>query len=205
MANYAPDIAKYLQTTKNNFIQKPTDSELRFDYIFALYVSGEEDEAIHLNKIWLHENPKSKYALYLRGLLKKYRCLPPEEWVEDYEHGFGCGKRVPLRRFDCHRWKGQDIKNRKLLFWAEGGIGDVLRDIGYLKKIDFHKSEITFEVPEKLLELLAYGFPNITFVKEKIEDCSTAEQYDFECPTGSLCSVVNEGSVPILPNGYLKP
>lgn len=49
-----------------------------------------------------------------------------EAW-RHYEAGFDCGERRPDRRKIAAAWQGQPLSGKRLLIWAEQGIGDEIR------------------------------------------------------------------------------
>ena len=189
----APDILAYLKNAKENYASHPLDRRHRFDYIFALFVLGFEDRATVLAKEWAMCEPNSFDATFLNALFLRYVSESPSCWISAYEAGFDCGRRTPNRKFDVPRWLGEDLENKHILIWGEGGVGDIIRELRWLPHITAKNTSVTLEVPEKLVGLLGLNFPSIKVRREQLGDGDYKEHIDYECPTGSLSARCYQG------------
>lgn len=199
----APDILAYLKNAKENYLCNPTDSRCRFDYIFALFVLGFEDRATVLANKWSICEPSSSDATYLNALFSRYVCEPPSCWIDDYEAGFDCSRRTPNRKFDIPRWLGEDLENKHILIWGEGGVGDIVRELRCLPEITSKNTRVTLEVPEKLLYLLGQNFPGVNVRREKLGTGNYKNHIDYECSTGNLCVRLYQSKSKNKTTGYL--
>lgn len=76
-------------------------------------------------------------------------------------------RRLPgfaVNRFDAPGWDGAPIDGRTLLVHAEQGLGDCLQFCRYLDRLNAAGGRIVFQVPDRLVPLLAPLFPDIALV-----------------------------------------
>jgi Flp pilus assembly protein TadD len=83
----------------------------------------------------------------------------------DFEWRFRCSN-YPQRRGvplgDMPRWDGSPLAGRRLLIYAEQGLGDTLQFIRYVRRLEQRGDDVVVEVPGVLLPLLtASGFRNL--------------------------------------------
>jgi tetratricopeptide (TPR) repeat protein len=128
-----------------------------------------------------------------------------------YERGFSASvppllARNPSRTFSVPRWQGEVLQHHhKLLIWREQGIGDELRFLSLLQKLNVDQSHWIIETDRRLVEVLQRSFPLAVVRVEKsaTEDLLAHEGYHI--PVGSLPDAVMSVSQQF-PNldGYLQ-
>jgi hypothetical protein len=83
--------------------------------------------------------------------------------------------------FHEHMWLGEDLKNKRLLIWAEQGYGDTLQFIRYAKVCKARGAHVIVLCPEALQNLLS----NCGFIDEVLLKADK-EIFDFHVPVMSL-------------------
>lgn len=162
---------------------------------------GNGTKAIEIYEKFLSENnenhhervPLAKYFLsfeYLAlGRLK-------EGW-EYYDNGFNKLipnhiKRKPDRAFNRPKWEGENLDDRKLLVWAEQGLGDEIIYMSILPTLLRRNpnSQFIVECDKRLHEVISRTFPVID-VRTPTHDinnfnvCKT-DDFDFHIPVAGL-------------------
>jgi len=133
-----------------------------------------------------------------------------------YENGFSSYipnslARRPNRKFNCERWSGQPLSHgQKLLIWREQGIGDELRFLSLVERIEIGEGKIIIETDKRLVSLLQRSFKSINVreqtIKQEKELKEDLEEYDFEIPVGSLPKILmRDPQIYKELGGYLKP
>jgi hypothetical protein len=80
-------------------------------------------------------------------------------------------------------WRGlKDIRGKKLLIYAEQGLGDVIQFCRYIPQIDILGAEIIFEVPKTLVSFISTLNSNLSVV----EKGEPLPEFDAYCPVMSL-------------------
>jgi tetratricopeptide (TPR) repeat protein len=128
-----------------------------------------------------------------------------------YERGFSASvppllARNPSRTFGVPRWQGEVLQShQKLLIWREQGIGDELRFLSLLQKLNVDQSHWIIETDPRLVDVLQRSFPlaAVRVEKSAAEDLLPHEGYHI--PVGSLPVVVMSSTqqFPSL-HGYLQ-
>jgi tetratricopeptide (TPR) repeat protein len=127
----------------------------------------------------------------------------PEGW-EQYEWRW----RRPsagARRYEFTAWDGDASKPRRLLLWAEQGVGDHILYGSLLTDLASSPMRITLEVEPRLVPLYQRSFPNLAVIPQQD---APADSRDFDCqaPLGSLGRWLRP-TFESFPRhrGYLKP
>jgi Tfp pilus assembly protein PilF len=79
-------------------------------------------------------------------------------------------------------WKGEDLGGRRLLVFAEQGLGDVIQFARYLPLLANNRCQLTFLTSERLIRLLH----PLTNGIEVISALGREQKFDFQCPLLSL-------------------
>ncbi len=100
-------------------------------------------------------------------------------------------------------WHGEDIRGRRILVWDEGGFGDTLQFIRYLKPLLATGAQIVLRVQAPVAALARMSFPGVAAV---LTQADPLPEYDVHCPMISLARVfaTNLNSVPAQ-SPYLHP
>jgi tetratricopeptide (TPR) repeat protein len=88
------------------------------------------------------------------------------------------------RQYQKPRWNGNEsIFNKKILIYAEQGLGDTIQFIRYIKDIAIKGASVTLQVPKVLIKLLdEYK----KFADIKAIEINEEIEYDYHCPLMSL-------------------
>jgi hypothetical protein len=101
-----------------------------------------------------------------------------EGW-SDYEWRLDAS---PTTRSTFPNWQGEDVAGRRLLIFAEQGLGDVIHFVRYLPLLEPNRNELTFLAPANISRLLR----PLTSEIEVISDLSAEHIFDYQCSLMSL-------------------
>jgi tetratricopeptide (TPR) repeat protein len=112
----------------------------------------------------------------LRGELREGWALYEERFAMDAWQG-------AKRRFEGPRWTGREpLDGKRILLWAERGLGDMLQFSRYATLVRDLGAEVVLEVHARLRVLLEGQFPGVPTVA-----LGTASgTFDYQCPLLSL-------------------
>jgi len=182
---------------------QPEAAHHQFNLGVALQHSGRYAEAIaHLRRA-LALDPGHAQAHWDLGFALLASGHFPEGW-EQYEWRW----RRPsagARRYEFTAWNGDASKPRRLLLWAEQGIGDHILYGSLLSDLASSPLRITLEVDPRLVSLYQRSFPRLPVIPQRDPP---ADPRDFDCqaPLGSLGRWLRP-TFESFPRhqGYLKP
>jgi hypothetical protein len=143
---------------------------------------GRLDEALASYDRAIALNPGYDEAYNNRGMARLLLGHFAEGWA-DYEHRWGAktflGKRPEV---NAPAWNGEDLRGRRILVFAEQGLGDTIQFARYLPLLAERGAKVTFLVRESLLRLLRPLRSNAELVS-RIEPGAA---FDFQCAMMSL-------------------
>lgn len=146
---------------------------------------------------------------YVSPHLNKSMCLLSlgqfEEGWRLYEWRWRNAQWASSRRdFPQPLWLGEeDIAGKRLLVYAEQGVGDTLQFCRYLFSLRDAGAQITFEVPASLLSLLSCLPVTLRTAEQDIT--GVADDFDYQCPLLSLPLAMNARLATIpLSTAYLQ-
>lgn len=150
---------------------------------------GDLEKAIAIQEAILEAEPSHVLARWHLSLHQLEAGVLPAAF-DNYEARWDWLDFPSERRiFDIPRWKGEDLKGRRILVWREQGIGDELRFSGILPDLVAAGAEVTFECSRKLVPLFSRAFPEIVVCAERSALKRPPDDYgsfDFQIPVGSL-------------------
>lgn len=167
----------------------------------ALQELGEEDGAEQEFTRALDADPAQALARFNRAILRLRQGRLAEGWA-DYAARFESGRLRPRRPFDIPEWEGDDLAGRRLLLWAEQGLGDEFMFGALLPQAIARFPDAIVECEPRLVSLFQRSFPG-TIVR-----APTRRPADADChlPFGSLPRLLwGTAPVPMPPAGWLKP
>ncbi len=133
------------------------------------------DQAIKLD-------PNYADAYWNRALLKLLTQDFQGGW-EDYEYRWKKSGAEEYRHPNIPTLKTlSNLRNIKILIWAEQGYGDTLQFSRYVARFLESGSELTFAVQPALKKLIAYSMPGLRVIAHD----EVKEAYDFQLPLWSL-------------------
>ena len=127
---------------------------------------------------------RSCFPLLGAGYLK-------EGWRR-YEYGFvpiDAISRHPKRKFSKPRWSGEPLGDKRLLVWAEQGLGDELQFYGELNEVRERCDNIIVECAPRLVSLLERSYPDIIVRADRRDSAIYIQDFDTHIPAGSLAGM----------------
>lgn len=91
-------------------------------------------------------------------------------------------QRFAARRFPVPRWQGEDPAGKRILVWAEQGLGDTLQFLRYLPLLAARGAAVTFECHDRLLPLIRHAATGAELVGRG----QAGAEFDFHVPLLSL-------------------
>ncbi|MDV7340309.1 hypothetical protein RYZ26_11940 [Terasakiella sp. A23] len=88
-----------------------------------------------------------------------------------------------LNRPDGPFWRGEDLEGKKILIWAEQGIGDQLSFVSMLRDLPAGIKQVDIECEAKLVSLYQRSFPDFNVYPRRKNRKTT---YDYHMPIGAL-------------------
>ncbi|OGA23491.1 MAG: hypothetical protein A3I02_13265 [Betaproteobacteria bacterium RIFCSPLOWO2_02_FULL_67_26] len=90
------------------------------------------------------------------------------------------------KRYSFAMWDGDASRARRLLLWAEQGIGDQILYAGMIPELAASPLHLTLEVDPRLLPLFRRSFPGIAVIPLRHPPAAHAADFDCQSPVGSL-------------------
>ncbi len=103
--------------------------------------------------------------------------------IQNYDRGrWGIPAHVEkyYRAFDFPYWEGQNLEGKKILIWAEQGIGDQVmhaRSIPYLQAMG---ASVSLECDPRLNPLFSRNFNNVTYFRQGLKPDTKINKIDFD-------------------------
>ncbi len=93
-----------------------------------------------------------------------------------------------MRPFAAPRWSGEGLGGKHLLVWTEQGLGEEILHLRALGAAVDHASNVTVEVTDRLVPMVARAFPGITVVARQNPPHPAALDpgIDLQCPAVDL-------------------
>ncbi len=174
---------------------RPDDADARNNIAGVLLSRGRLEEAIALYDEALAIQPTHPDAAWNKGLAQLTLGDFANGW-RGYEARLR-QKRFPARDFPMPRWNGEDLAGKRLLIWAEQGLGDALQCLRYLPLLAARGAVVTFECQDRLAPLLRHAATGAVIAKRG--QAGTA--FDFHLPMMSLPGAFETGLESIPPPG----
>ncbi|MGV8997270.1 MAG: tetratricopeptide repeat protein [Parvibaculaceae bacterium] len=110
----------------------------------------------------------------------------------EYEWRLALPRAVPAK-LTGQRWRGEDIAGKRLLVFAEQGLGDTIQSLRYISALQARGiSNIVLCVPKHLRELAEENFPAI----EVVTGLSATAPADYHVAMMSLCLMIEGPQAP---------
>lgn len=120
-------------------------------------------------------------ARFNRAILRLRQGRLAEGWA-DYAHRFASPALGRARRLSVPEWRGEDLAGRRVLVWAEQGLGDTLMFGRALPDLIERAGAVVVECDSRLVGLLQRTFPGAT-VRAATEN---PRDVDLHVPMGTL-------------------
>jgi tetratricopeptide (TPR) repeat protein len=144
---------------------------------------GEIDAAEALMREARRLEPESDAVILTHGLFKLRRGSFDQGWA-DYERRWaGPEYRQLYAAYDrtC-QWRGEDVRNKTVLVWAEQGMGDQIQFARYVPLIHARGAEVVLQCHKSLVRL----FRTIDGVSTVLSTEEPIPPYDMHTPIASL-------------------
>jgi len=182
---------------------QPGVAHHQFSLGIALQHSGRYAEAIKYLRHALALDPGHAQAQWDLGCALLASARLSEGW-EQYEWRWRRSK-AEAKRYDFTQWDGDLSRPRRLLLWAEQGIGDHILYGSLLTDLAASPLRITLEVDPRLVSLYQRSFPQLAVVPQR-DPPADPKDFDCQAPLGSLGRWLRP-TIESFPRhqGYLKP
>ncbi len=173
----------------------------------ALADAGEPREAIAAYDRALAIEPGNASARWNRSLARLLLGDFAAGWP-DYQARWNTADfHTRQRAFPQPPWRGESLLGKRILLWAEQGIGDEIMFLGLVPELLATGAKIALECDRRLIPLLMRSFPDVEAIaRHDPPDPRTASaEFSFQAPTGDMLARLrpSRGSVRAL-GGYLK-
>lgn len=165
---------------------KPNYVEALTNLGTALWGLGQLDEAVaHFHRA-IELQPDVAMAHKNLGIVLLLMGRFKEGWRE-YDWRWLADK-IILRPCDQPIWKGNQLGDKKLLVWAEQGVGDEILHAGMMDDLVKRGFKVVWEVDERLVKLLQRSNPSMTVVGRRLPPAPETEASDIAAniPAGSI-------------------
>ncbi len=176
---------------------RPDDAGAHCKLGVAYYDLGQLEQALECFERALQFQPNYPEVHRNRALAWLAQGEYSKGWSE-YEWRFEC-EGFGRRSFAQPRWDGSPLAGRRLLVYAEQGLGDTLQFVRYLPLVEISSGQVRFEVQPALAPLLAHsGFGRWFVAPDAIPD------FDVHAPLLSLAGFLpDRGGRPFWERPYL--
>ena len=159
------------------------DARLTVSLASVVESRGRIDEAIALYDQALALDPGNADTIYKRCLCR-FAKGDFAGAQSDYECRWDANTFVSeFRTRPEPGWQGEDLTGRRLLIWAEQGVGDHIIYLGSLPALIGDGGECVFECDERLVSLFARSLPGAKIVPS---GQTQPTDFDFQVPAASL-------------------
>ena len=109
----------------------------------------------------------------------------------------------PQRQFECPRWRGESLTDKRIFVWAEQGLGDTIQFMRYLPLLTAAGAQVVFEVQERLRPFLAPLLSTQSGIEVRARGAAP-ETTDWHIPLLSLPGT-HGGIPPVWQPGIVSP
>ncbi|MCI5050522.1 MAG: tetratricopeptide repeat protein [Rickettsiales bacterium] len=105
------------------------------------------------------------------------------------------------------RWKGESLKDKRIMIGTEHGVGGVIMWLGLLPHLLEQGAQVSLAILEKLHPLIARSFPEVKlYGPEDVinNDDFFDEEFDYHCPISELMTQCLKDYTPAEHEPYLK-
>ena len=155
---------------------------------------GDDEAAVVLfNNLLANLDPNTSFAkevLYRSSFSHLSTGRLREGWRR-YDYGFlptDLASRTPKRHFQVPQWRGEPLGDKRLLIWAEQGLGDELWLFGLLNEVLEHCQNVVMECEPRLVSLMSRSFPKVKVRATNLNPMMArgSQDFDLHIPVGSL-------------------
>ncbi|MBI3043301.1 MAG: tetratricopeptide repeat protein [Betaproteobacteria bacterium] len=173
-----------IRAHRNAIDIQPGEARHYFNLGVTLQHSGHGPEAIASLRRALALDPQYAQAHWDLSFALLGSGQLPEGWQE-YEWRWR-RRGADSRRYEFAAWDGDASKPRRLLLWAEQGVGDEILYAGMLPDLVSSPLSIALEVDPRLGPLFHRSFPGVSVIPRRDPAAASLADYDCQAPLGSL-------------------
>ncbi|MEO7727003.1 MAG: tetratricopeptide repeat-containing glycosyltransferase family protein, partial [Burkholderiales bacterium] len=168
----------------------PDDVDALCNYSAVLAQAGNAEDAIGICLRLLTEHPSLHEARLNLSLARLKLGRFAEAWPDYEARKLARGNYIP-RALDLPEWRGEPLQNRKLLIYAEQGIGDQIMFASCVPDVLDGGAACMLECAPQLVPLFTRSFPLVTVVPQAQADAVLARVarefgVDYAVAVGSL-------------------
>jgi tetratricopeptide (TPR) repeat protein len=173
----------------------------------ALGDAGQPRQAVEAYDRAIALEPENATAHWNRGLARLLLGDFAGGW-QDYAYRWQTSDfRSRRRGLPQALWRGEPLAGKRILLWAEQGIGDEIMFLGLLPELMAAGAGLALECDRRLIPLLRHSMPGIETIprSEQPEPRTSSADFHFQAPTGDLLARLRPNPASIEPlGGYLK-
>jgi tetratricopeptide (TPR) repeat protein len=184
--------AEAIACYRQSLAAAPDNIDLWVNLGRAKQSQGRLDDAERAFRAALERTPDHPAAQRGLGHVLLAQGRLAEGW-EAYRYRFlvdAAEGRLKIRPFRQPGWRGEPLAGKRMLAWAEQGVGEELMFAGVLPELIAEAAEITIECDPRLVPLFARSFPRArVMLRATPPDPRAADPaIDFQCPFGNLAA-----------------
>ncbi|MBD1550668.1 tetratricopeptide repeat-containing glycosyltransferase family protein [Pseudomonas typographi] len=186
----------------------PNHTAFEFNMALVLEELGQYTEAFKYYQKILAREPEHIGVNNNLALLMLRLGQYPEGWSH-YEWRWARVQKDRYQHFNIPRWEGQALAGKRLLIWAEQGIGDNIMFGSMLPDLLALGATVNFEVYERLEPLFKRAFPTVNFVRREVITRDGGDAVykvkqrwpasDYQIPEGSLGGLLRQSASAFIP------
>ncbi len=168
----------------------PADPDVLCNYSAVLAQEGRAGEALEICQQLLAAHPDMHEARLNRALARLKLGQYSQAWPDYEARKLARGNYVP-RLLPLPEWQGQALGGKKLLIYAEQGLGDQIMFASCVPDVLKQVESCLIECAPKLVALFRRSFPSATIESQALGDASLARLaqatgVDYQVAIGSL-------------------
>lgn len=171
---------------------KPGDTNIITNIGVVLYQMGHLEKAEEAFQRVFEVNPNSPLAHYNYAFLLLMKGRAKEGW-EEYSWRYqvqGFWASSPLRHFPQPKWNGEPLKGKRILLWAEQGLGDEILFANTIPDVLNEGGEVHIECAARLKNLFQHSFPKSVVHESQYKAAETGEDhFDYHIALPDLCAL----------------
>jgi Flp pilus assembly protein TadD len=168
----------------------PADPDVLCNYSAVLTQEGRAGEALEICQQLLTAHPDMQEARLNRALARLKLGSFAEAWPDYEARKLARGNYVP-RALSLPEWNGESLRGKKLLIYAEQGLGDQIMFASCVPDVLAQAEHCIIECAPQLVPLFARAFPSATVESQAQGDASLtrlaqASGVEYQVAIGSL-------------------
>ena len=207
MANYPEESARHLA---ENIRIVPFDTDYAIDYSVAIYAQNHKDQAEGILRSVLAD-PRFTSA-------DKHKIINFNLGVHEIRHGnfrkgmkqIATGREIRVwgtatHNFPIPEWRGEPAQGKKLLVVGEGGAGDEIINVRFVKHLNDRGLAVDWASAHGLADIFArLPFNQTQNYRRFTSDIGNIRDYDYWCPAMSLPVTLDLNADDLWHHAYLS-